>query len=102
MIHQAITPGTRITAAYRDYHHQGTVLAVDDPDAWRNTLAFPTDTPDPADVTTHVRRCQDRERHLIATGRVTRRDSLPVRWDFGRVYWEHADNLEPVTLALTA
>lgn len=59
---------------------KGTLLATTDPQAWANTMAFPSPTPDPAKVRRHVR---DRAQLLA---------SVPVLWDFGaaglKVHWE--------------
>lgn len=71
--------GTRVRCAYRDAH-EGTVLAHDDPRAWAGSIAFPGSSPDPAEVTAHVAKCE---------ARGDLRDARqPVAWDFGRVYWD--------------
>jgi hypothetical protein len=68
-------PGTRVRCAYRG-GHTGTVLSVDDPLAWKGSLAFPEGMPNRAAVKIHVRSLD-----LISR-------SKPVLWDFGRVYWD--------------
>lgn len=65
---------------------KGTVLAVDDPAAWHGTIAFPSATPDAAAVRKHVDWC-------LSQGLLT--NSVPVIWEFGRVYFEPADSLRP-------
>lgn len=67
---------------------KGVVLAIDDPLAWRGSIAF-GDDPLPEQVAEHVRFCQ--ARGLL-------QNTVPVLWDFGtesRVYWERADRLLP-------
>ena len=66
--------------------HRGTVLAVDDPRAWRNTLAFPSEAPPTVqDVQQHLAKLAARGIHL--------KDKVPVSWDFGAVYWERESAL---------
>jgi hypothetical protein len=84
-----ITPGTYVRCHYRQpaspYRrgdgslHIGVVLALNDPRAWARTLAFSSDTPDPAAVTAHVASCL--ARGLLQDGR------QPVLYDFG-VRWD--------------
>ena len=65
----------------------GKTLAVDDPKAWAQSLAFPTAKPKRAEVKAHVERC--RAQGLL-------QDKTPVLWDFGdktRVYWEDTSSL---------
>jgi hypothetical protein len=69
--------------------HTGEVLAVDDPRAWTDTLAFPGRTPTADEVKAHVEQLHIRP--LVYDGRV------PVLWSFGKVYWETADNLAEVS-----
>jgi hypothetical protein len=65
--------------------HVGTVLALDDPEAWIGTLAFQTaEEATPAAVTAHVQRC-------LAEGLLT--THVPVRWEFGHVWFERRDQL---------
>jgi hypothetical protein len=71
----------------------GTVLAIDDPKAWAGSIAFPTRRPRQADVTAHVRQCQ--EQGLLG-------DKIPVLWDFGKVYWERPSVLRTVAEDLAA
>ena len=92
--------GTKVGAQRWPYHHAhpdawgrpwaGVVLALDDPRAWAETVAFPWPQPDPAAVTAHVTKC--RARGWLSDGRV------PVLWSFGdeeRVHWESTDSLRP-------
>jgi hypothetical protein len=65
---------------------KGTVLAVDNPAAWRGTVAFPSASPDLAAVRKHVEWCLSQG--LLA-------NSVPVIWEFGRVYFEPAESLRP-------
>lgn len=58
---------------------RGLALALDDPRAWAQTLAFPGKHPDPDAVRAHVAAC--RAQGLLA-------DKQPVLWEFGRVEWE--------------
>jgi hypothetical protein len=62
---------------------------LDDPAAWSGTLAFfgPGD-PEPAEVSAHVARCV-REIPGFTS-------KVPVKWSFGRVYWERLDALYPL------
>jgi len=60
--------------------HVGTLLALDDPDAWPGLAPWAT----PADLPAHVARLQ-------AEGLLTMH--VPVRWDFGQVHWERWDQL---------
>lgn len=73
-----MAPGSRVTCRYRG-DHVGTVLAIDDPQVWAGSLAFPEVNPDPGSVREHVSRCLSRGLLL---------DKIPVLWDFGRVYWD--------------
>jgi hypothetical protein len=65
---------------------EGVVLAVDDPRAWTDTLAFPGRTPTQEEVSAHVAR-------FTFTGRT------PVLWDFGphglKAHWERTESLRP-------
>jgi hypothetical protein len=81
-------PGTRIGAGripYQSNHpgtwgqpHRGTVLALDDKRAWRNTLAF-GERVSQKHATLHVKQ-------LLEQGYLT--DKVPVLWDFGKILWE--------------
>jgi len=66
----------------------GVILDVADPRAWTDTLAFPGRAPGADEVAAHLKDC--RERGLTFAG------TVPVRWCFGRVYWEHTANLSAV------
>lgn len=72
-----ITPGARVTCAYRD-GHVGIALAIDDVRAWRGSIAFGTPTPTRADVAAHVAWC-------LARGLL--RSTAPVLWPWG-VMWD--------------
>jgi hypothetical protein len=101
----AFMPGTEVGCRYRwpmDNAHpdcwqkpvKGVVLALDDPLAWKATLAFPDvvypDGPPREKVTAHVLRCL-RERLLG--------DVVPVRYVYPdavvRVYWDKVASLLP-------
>lgn len=63
----------------------GQVLAADDPRVWAGSIAFPTDTPDPAAVSAHVKR----HAYLLS-------GDVPVLWSFAdhqKVYWERRTSL---------
>lgn len=64
-------PGTEVGCEYRwPYHsnhpdcwmppHKGIVLALDDPRAWRGSIAFPLNSPTQEECTKHVQSCLDR------------------------------------------
>lgn len=78
----AFKPGQRVTCSYRG-EHVGKVLAVDDPRAWANTIAFPQDKPPRRAVKEHVLR-----HPTVAVG------SIPVQYKFG-VQWDSRDCLSP-------
>jgi len=88
-----ITVGTSVGNGRIPYGHahpdcwgrpwQGVVLALDDVEAWTNTLAF-DGKPSQEDVTAHVRQC-------LAQGLL--RNKVPVKWEFGKVYWERPETL---------
>jgi hypothetical protein len=82
-----LAPGIRVRCEYRE-HHEGTVLSIEDPRAWIQTLRFPCDEPDPVQVKEHV---QD----LIRLGRRID-DRIPVLWDFGRAYFDDKAKLYPI------
>ncbi len=65
---------------------KGEVLAIDDPRAWENRIAFPNRTPTHKEATAHVRQC-------IACGLISK--TVPVLWYFDKptVHWEMVDNL---------
>lgn len=75
-------PGTRVRCAYR-MAHEGTVLDPCDPDVWCGSVAFSSTypaAPARAAVEAHVAR-------LVAGGsRIL--EKVPVRWDFGVIYWD--------------
>lgn len=93
---QSVLPGTVVGCRYRwpgdCFHpdawqrpHQGVVLALDDPRAWSETLAFPCVAPDQKAVTKHVEWCLDQG--LLCDGEV------PVLWTWStgggqKVYWD--------------
>ena len=70
----------------------GVLLAVDDPRAWKGTIAFPCLNGEPLDiemVRVHIAKCA--ERGDIIT-------DVPVLWNFksySRVFWEKVDSLHP-------
>lgn len=75
----------RVRCSYRG-DHVGTVLCITDPRAWEGSIAFESRQPSQEAVCAHVAWCLDQG--LL-------RDSLPVLWDFGRVYWDRASSLSP-------
>jgi hypothetical protein len=92
MIHVGMTVGAQ-RWPYQAAHHDcwgkpwaGVVLAVDDPRAWTDTLAFPGRTPTQEEVSEHV-------------ARYTFGGRTPVLWDFGshglKPHWERTDSLRP-------
>lgn len=99
-------PGTEVGCHYRwPYHanhpdcwqppHKGIVLALDDPRAWSETLAFPRMNPTQEECTAHVQNAL--ERGLI-------KDSVPVLWNWidgtQGVQWD--SNLRPYAEELAA
>ena len=83
--------GTRVKCNYRKddtsgYEHVGTVLAKDDPCCWAGTLAFPESDPDPVAVKAHVARCEARGDLVCGTPGPSAQQ--PVKWDFGKIYWD--------------
>jgi len=83
-------PGVRVGCTYREgFGHTGTVLALNDPDAWEDSLAFHRKRPPLSEVTAHVVACIRRDPRSFE-------NSVPVRWSFGRVYWEHLHALYPL------
>ncbi len=84
-------PGVRVGCTYRE-KHTGEVLALNDPEAWTGTIAFfgpPDYIPSLSLVTAHVCRCL---RTIPGFA-----NEVPVKWDFGRVYWERIEALFPVS-----
>lgn len=78
----AFKTGQRVTCTYRG-EHVGKVLALDDPRAWANTLAFPQDKPNRRTV----------KEHLLRHPTVGIK-SIPVLYKFG-VQWDRRDCLSP-------
>jgi len=75
-------PGTEVGCEYRwpySANHpdcwqpplRGVILALDDPRAWSNCLAFPGRTPSQEECTEHVQKCLERD--LLKT-------TVPVLW----------------------
>lgn len=75
-------PGTEVSCSYRwpyqSAHpdcwqppHKGVVLALDDPRAWTNSIAFPGKTPTQEECTAHVQWCVNND--LLKT-------AVPVLW----------------------
>lgn len=97
--------GTEVGCKYRwPYHsahpdcwqppHKGIVLALDDPRAWSNCLAFPGRTPSQAECTAHVQKCLD-------SGLL--QNDVPVLWtwfDEQEVQWD--SKLRPYAEELAA
>jgi hypothetical protein len=84
--------GTRVKCHYRKddmtgHEHVGTVMANDDPRVWSGSLAFPESDPDPEAVRAHVARCEARKQPVCGVPGPSAQQ--PVRWDFGKIYWDH-------------
>ena len=100
-------PGTEVGCSYRwpykvnhpdcwEPPHKGVVLALDDPRAWRDTLAFPQRVPTQEECTAHVQKCLD---DGLLKG------DVPVLWTWTNsheqmVAWDH--NLRPYADELKA
>ena len=82
----AFKPGQRVTCRYRG-EHVGKVLALDDPRAWANSIAFPQDRPNRRAVKEHLLR------HPTVGVK-----SIPVLYKFG-VQWDSRDCLSPFVTA---
>lgn len=83
--------GTVVTATYRtgiEYFGGlswlGRVIAVNDPLAWTDTLAF-HGKPSQDAVNSHIARCNAMGLDLS--------NKTAVLWEFGKVYWEPFDSL---------
>ena len=85
----------KVTVPYRK-GHEGVLLSRIDPRAWTDTMQFPgtsyTKPPSRREVYLHVKDLQRRrkEDQLILSDRLTLnvwQPSVPVLWDFGKVYW---------------
>jgi len=77
---------TRVTAKFRGKELVGTTLPVNSRYAWAGTWHFGWNSdnlPPQADVDIHVENCKKRNTVL----------DIPVAWDFGRIYFERADQL---------
>ncbi len=83
----SLTPGARVTCAYRA-GHVGTVLAIDDVDAWRGTLAFLDRECTPQTARAHVAYLRER----YGARWHGDRESVPVRYPWG-VMWDRASAL---------
>lgn len=85
-----LPPGTRVVREsntlqpHLSYRHTGEVLAVDSPEAWVDTIAFYSTPLTQENVTAHVLSCQ-------LDGLLL--DRVPVRWSFGKIYFETASTL---------
>jgi hypothetical protein len=73
-------PGNLVRVSYRE-GHVGRVLAFNDPRAWVDTVAFLNSTPTQETVNEELKKEPVSGKHI------------PVRWNFGRVYWEPAEAL---------
>lgn len=78
--------GAFVRCSYRG-EHVGTVLAIDDVDAWRGTLAFLDRECTPETARAHVRERYGSRWHGD-------RESVPVRYAWG-VMWDRASSLTP-------
>jgi len=83
-------PGTRVTAVYRN-DHEGTVIAINDPRAWANTMAmgFDNDNPTQEQVDNHLEKLE--KRGIVY-------EKIAVLWDFGKVYFEEKRDLCHISL----
>jgi len=89
-------PGMRVTVTYRsnsEHNHAGTLLAVNDPKAWAETLQFPGRTPTQAEVDEHL--AGKMVAGVFASESADPR--VPIEWDFGKVYWEHTSAIRFIT-----
>lgn len=100
-------PGTEVGCSsrwpYRHYHpdnwmppHKGIVLALDDPRAWRGSLAFPNEPPTQEECTDHVVNC---------CGRGLLFDAVPVLWTSslnGEQFMQWDSKLRPYAEELAA
>jgi hypothetical protein len=71
----------------------GTLLAIDDVEAWAGSLAFPEAEPEQLEVSAHVRWC---------LGQGLLQNKVPVKWGFGKVMWERPETLRTVEADLAA
>lgn len=101
--------GTEVGCEYRwPYHgahpdcwavpHKGVVLALDDPRAWRGSIAFPRNVPTQEECTAHVQSCLDRGLLM---------KNIPVLWQSSVdpeqfMQWDAADKLRPYAEELAA
>lgn len=100
-------PGTEVGRSsrwpYRHFHpdnwmppHKGIVLALDDPSAWRGSLAFPNEPPTQEECTKHVQNCL--KRGLL-------QDTVPVLWTSslnGEQFMQWDSKLRPYAEELAA
>lgn len=70
---------------------KGVVLDAADPAAWRGTLAFPNGEPELDAILEHL--------HQHPSLGVSK---VPVRWEFGAIFWERAADLRPYAEDLAA
>lgn len=93
--------GVRVGCTYRDppalqpwlhQAHRGATISFDDPRAWSDTLAFPSRTPSQREVQEHLA-------GLALRGIFLGQKSVPVAWDFGRVFWDSTEALYKVEAA---
>ena len=66
----------------------GIVLPSDSPEAWRGSLAFGEDETSAERIRAHIASCEARG--------IPMTDRVPVRWEFGRVYWEKPADLREI------
>jgi hypothetical protein len=96
-----VSIGDRVGCEYRDppehqpwipEPHRGTVVPCDDPELWRETMAFPGRLPTRKEVQAHFEELAKLPgwQNFEAQGRVA------VRWDFGKTYFERRDALYAV------
>lgn len=79
--------GARVRCSYRG-EHVGTVLAIDDIEAWRGTLAFLERDLTPALVRAHVAYLRER----YGARWHGDRESIPVQYPWG-VMWDRVSSL---------
>lgn len=93
-----IIPGDEVGAKRWPFHkhhvaawrqpRRGKLLAMNDPRAWANSLAFPGRTPSQEEVNAHLEHCRQRGNNLS--------NQAPVLWFFEtreKVHWEEYDKL---------
>lgn len=91
---QPIAPGTAVTMTMRaEKGHTGIVLAANSIEAWTGTQAFNYGTPTQEQVDAQMKLLAEMDERQSLRGYEPFAPSVPVRWSFGRVYWERVADL---------